>query len=39
MQHDLPSKLNLKSLTDLADQGNPTVLLLWDFGEFPAFVL
>lgn len=39
MQHDLPSKINLKSLTDLADKGNPTVLLLRAFSESPAFVL
>lgn len=26
MQHDLPSKINLQSLADLADKGNPTVL-------------
>lgn len=39
MQHDLSSKINLKSLTDLVDKGNPTVLLLQDFSESPAFVL
>lgn len=39
MQHDLPTKINLKSLTDLADKGNPAVLLFWDFIEAPAFVL
>lgn len=39
MQHDLPTKINLKSLTDLADKGNPAVLLFWDFSEAPAFVL
>lgn len=27
MQHDLPTKINLKSLADLADKGNPAVLL------------
>lgn len=39
MQHDLSSKINLKSLTDLVDKGNPTVLFLQDFSESPAFVL
>lgn len=38
MQHDLPSKINLQTLTDLADTGNPTVLLPQGVSESLDFV-